>query len=87
LSVVTRFLIRALARHLRMIEGLHGAAPDIRHADERPGDQRWYVSDISRLQDAVGWEPRVDVKTGVASLYHRLAADGSLAAAAAGGRR
>jgi CDP-paratose 2-epimerase len=68
---------------LWMIEELQGEAPDVRYAAERPGDQRWYVSDPSRLRAAVGWGPTVGVEAGVASLYDRLAADESLAAAAA----
>lgn len=31
----------------------------------RPGDQRWYVSDISALEDDLGWKPEVDVGEGL----------------------
>ena len=36
---------------------------------EREGDQRWYVSDTSRLRRATGWDPAVGVEEGVAALH------------------
>ncbi|MFL5972857.1 MAG: SDR family NAD(P)-dependent oxidoreductase [Gaiellaceae bacterium] len=38
-------------------------------AAEREGDQRWYVSDTSRLRRATGWDPAVGVEEGVAALH------------------
>ena len=55
-----------------LLEELHGARPAITFAEERPGDQRWYVSDTSRLRAATGWSPRVQPVEGVGSLYHHL---------------
>ena len=55
-----------------LLEELHGARPTIRYADARPGDQRWYVSDTSRLRTATGWSPRIQPVEGVGSLYHHL---------------
>jgi CDP-paratose 2-epimerase len=38
----------------------------------RTGDQRYYVSDFSRFQQATGWAPRVSVPDGVTRLYDWL---------------
>jgi CDP-paratose 2-epimerase len=56
-----------------LIEELHGSAPELRFAEERHGEQRWYVSDTTKLQRATGWAPAVDAADGIASLYSRLA--------------
>jgi CDP-paratose 2-epimerase len=55
-----------------LLEELHGERPELRFAGERPGDQRWYVSDTSRLHAATGWSPRIRPVEGVGSLYHHL---------------
>jgi CDP-paratose 2-epimerase len=55
-----------------LLEELHGTRPTLRFADERPGDQRWYVSDTSLLQTVTGWSPRIQPVEGVGSLYHHL---------------
>lgn len=36
----------------------------------RPGDQRWYVSDISALEADLGWRPEVDVGEGLYRLHN-----------------
>jgi CDP-paratose 2-epimerase len=36
--------------------------------DWRPGDQQVYISDIRKLESALGWKPAIDVATGVAQL-------------------
>jgi CDP-paratose 2-epimerase len=63
---------------LRMVvsrlAALHGAAPDVRVADWRPGDQRFYVSDTRKLHAATGWAPRTDVDSGLAALYQWMRA-------------
>jgi CDP-paratose 2-epimerase len=38
---------------------------DISYSEWRPGDQPVYISDISKIKEALGWEPKVDVKQGV----------------------
>lgn len=55
------------------IEALQGARPDVRFADWRTGDQRWYVSDTRALQRALGWRPRVGVDEGLERLDAWLA--------------
>lgn len=38
-------------------------------AATRPGDQKIYVSDISKAKEVFGWEPKVTVAEGVGNLY------------------
>jgi CDP-paratose 2-epimerase len=57
---------------LEMIEELHGRRPDIRMGAWRPGDQRYYVSDVSKMREQTGWSPKVDVHEGVRRLYDWL---------------
>lgn len=63
----------SLLELLDLIGDLHGARPRVFHREERPGDQRYYVSDTRRLRDAIGWVPRVGVAEGVEALYRWLA--------------
>jgi nucleoside-diphosphate-sugar epimerase len=44
----------------------------LRLAEERVGDQRWYVSDTASLRAATGWQPDVGVTEGVTDLYRWL---------------
>ena len=66
----------SLLELLDLIEELHGAEPPVRFAEERLGDQRWYVSDTAALRKAVGWAPKVGVEEGVEDLYRWLAREG-----------
>jgi len=62
----------SLLELLDLIADLHGAAPVLRFAETRTGDQRYYVSDTSRLLEVVGWQPQVAWREGVAQLYRWL---------------
>jgi CDP-paratose 2-epimerase len=59
----------SLLELLDLLEELHGERLRSSFAPERAGDQRWYVSNTSRLRAATGWEPSVPAETGVAALY------------------
>jgi CDP-paratose 2-epimerase len=63
----------SLLELIDLIAELSGRRPSVRFAAERAGDQRWYVSDTTRLGDAIGWNPRVNVREGVETLYRWLA--------------
>jgi CDP-paratose 2-epimerase len=41
-------------------------------ADWRPGDQPWYVTDISALSSTVGWQPRIGLTDGLTRLQEWL---------------
>jgi nucleoside-diphosphate-sugar epimerase len=57
-----RIAISALARMLAELTG-RAIAPE--HAPERPGDIRHSLADISAARAELGYEPRVDVRTGL----------------------
>ncbi len=44
----------------------------VRFAAPRPGDQRYYVSDVRAAAEALGVRPRTDVATGLAALHRWL---------------
>ena len=52
-----------------LLAELAGRAPRVSFHDWRPGDQRYYVSDIARVREALGWAPRVAARDGVRGLY------------------
>jgi len=56
-----------------LIERLAGRKIDITYSDWRPGDQPVFVCDIAKAKRDFGWEPRVDVPTGVRRLYEWVA--------------
>jgi CDP-paratose 2-epimerase len=68
---------------LDLIEDLGCGRPRVAFAEERAGDQRWYVSDTSRLRAGTGWRPAVDVETGLRELYDWLTAGRATAVVAA----
>jgi hypothetical protein len=57
---------------LAMIENLHGRHPQVRFGPWRPGDQRYYVSDVGKMRNTTGWSPRVSVREGVGRLNQWL---------------
>jgi CDP-paratose 2-epimerase len=62
----------SLLELIEMIVELHGEAPACESSDWRAGDQRYYVSDTRKFQDATGWAPRIDPEEGVQKLYDWL---------------
>jgi CDP-paratose 2-epimerase len=73
----------SLLELLELIADLGCPRPLVSFADERAGDQRWYVADTTRLRVATGWRPAVDVETGLEELHRWLASSPSRAPAAA----
>jgi CDP-paratose 2-epimerase len=62
----------SLLELVKRIGDLRGAPPEVRFSDWRPGDQRYYVSDVERLSAAIGWRPHVDVAAGLRRLHDWL---------------
>lgn len=62
----------SLIELLDRIGTLTGEVPEVRFEPTRVGDQRYYVSDVSRFAQATGWQPRVDVAHGVSALFSWL---------------
>ncbi len=52
-----------------LLEAIHGGAIAIGKSAWRPGDQKVYVSDISKLRKALDWHPKIDVQNGIKTLY------------------
>jgi CDP-paratose 2-epimerase len=48
---------------------LTGQVPRVTFAPERPGDQRYYVSDTRRFRAQTGWTARTGVREGLRELY------------------
>jgi CDP-paratose 2-epimerase len=65
--------IVSLLELIELIEELEGEATDVLWDAERPGDQRWYVSDTRKFGAATGWQPRVAPAEGVEALAEWLA--------------
>jgi len=55
----------SLLEFLDMLEAQTGERTDISFDDWREGDQKVYISDISRAQNELDWEPEVDFETGI----------------------
>jgi CDP-paratose 2-epimerase len=58
----------SLLELLDLIAEVHGARPPVRFDAWRPGDQRFYVSDVRRFGSATGWRPQTTVRTGLMRL-------------------
>lgn len=57
---------------LALLAHLHGDAPQVSFEDWRPGDQRYYVSDTRKFQQATGWQPRIGADEGITRLSRWL---------------
>lgn len=55
----------SLLEFLDLLEKKTGARSDISFDEWREGDQKVYVSDISRAREELSWEPKVDFETGI----------------------
>jgi CDP-paratose 2-epimerase len=58
----------SLLELIKLIAVLTGHEMSYSFAGWRPGDQPWYVSDVSALSSAVGWHPTTPLADGLASL-------------------
>jgi CDP-paratose 2-epimerase len=68
----------SLRRLIAHLEGLTGRPVDARYSDWRPGDQRYFVADARAARAALGLEPPVPWRTGVAALTNWLAEERGL---------
>jgi CDP-paratose 2-epimerase len=62
----------SLREMMALIAELRGEDPHLSFEDWRPGDQPWYVSDISAISQAIGWVPATPLRDGVARLHDWL---------------
>ena len=52
-----------------ILEKLHGKKINVSYDKWRPGDQKIYVSDISKASKTFGWKPETSAEKGIAKLY------------------
>jgi CDP-paratose 2-epimerase len=52
-----------------LLEELAGRTITVSHGDWRPGDQKAYLSDISKAKTDFGWEPKVSPEEGLLRLW------------------
>jgi CDP-paratose 2-epimerase len=71
----------SLLELIDLIGTLNGQRPEVFFAGWRTGDQRYYVTDSRKLEAAIGWRPRVNVRQGVSNLYNWLLEAGAVPAA------
>lgn len=64
--------VLSLVELLAWIRDRLGIDPPVRRSGWRPGDQRVYVSDISKARRVLGWRPRVPVEAGLEKLVEWL---------------
>ncbi|WP_315927046.1 NAD-dependent epimerase/dehydratase family protein [Mesorhizobium sp. SP-1A] len=58
---------------LDLIAELADRRPQVHRAEPRPGDQRYFVADTTRLRDAVGWQAQIGWRSGIEDLARWLA--------------
>ncbi len=66
----------SLLELMQLIGELHDSPPLTTFEAWRPADQRYYVSNTRRFEEATGWQPRVGVLEGVRRLDQWLRRDG-----------
>jgi UDP-glucose 4-epimerase len=54
---------------IALLEGISGRSLEITHVDRARGDVRRTKADVSRIRDALGWEPRVPLADGLARMW------------------
>src|ERR1700730_7677434 len=59
---------RNLLEVIGQIGELTNTKPQYTFADRREGDQTYYVSDIEKAKEHLGWEPQVEFETGLKNL-------------------
>jgi CDP-paratose 2-epimerase len=61
-----------------LLEQLAGRKLEVRYSDWRPGDQKIYVSDVSKAKADFGWEPLVSPVEGLTRLWNWVQANKAL---------
>jgi CDP-paratose 2-epimerase len=62
----------SLLEFVDLIGKIAGKVPEVDFNDWRPGDQKYYVSDFSKFQNATSWFPQVGAEEGLNNLYQWL---------------
>ncbi len=59
----------SLLEAIALLERISGRTLDLRRIDAAKGDVRRTKADVSRIRDALGWEPRVGLADGLARMW------------------
>jgi nucleoside-diphosphate-sugar epimerase len=59
---------------ISVLEGVSGRRLDVRHVDAARGDVTRTKADVTRIRDALGWEPRTVLPEGLAAMWSWAAA-------------
>jgi nucleoside-diphosphate-sugar epimerase len=54
---------------IALLEQISGSSLDVRHVDRARGDVRRTKADVTRIRDALGWEPRMALADGLARMW------------------
>lgn len=73
----------SLLEFLDFLEKRLGKKLDIRFADWRPGDQKVYISDVSKAQEVLGWSPSTGFNEGFEEMVQWIEANKPLLGGAA----
>jgi len=68
-------VISVYAEFFPMLEKLLGREIPVERDDWRPGDQRVFYADIRAAMNDLGWQPKIDVETGIEMLYKWVVAN------------
>ena len=61
-----------------LLEKLLGRKLSVARADWRPGDQRVFYADFRKARNELGWEPKIDLETGIGMLFQWVSANKNL---------
>ena len=68
----------SLIELLDILQDLIGKRPKVLYAPWRPADQKVYISDVSRLAEKLGWQPKIAPRDGISRLIRWVSKNLSL---------
>ncbi|NWG05358.1 MAG: GDP-mannose 4,6-dehydratase [Chloroflexi bacterium] len=74
----TRNILAVWAEFGPMLEKLLGKKIEVARDDWRPGDQRVFYADFRKAQRELGWEPKINLETGIEMLFEWVKENKSL---------
>lgn len=61
----------SLLESIELIEKLTGKKAKLNFHDKRPADQDIYISDISKVKEKLGWEPKISLEQGIKDMIEQ----------------
>ena len=74
----TRNILAVWAEFGPILENLLGKKIEVARDDWRPGDQRVFYADFRKAKKELGWEPKIDLETGIEMLFEWVKENKSL---------